>query len=136
MRALTKKDTLRGTALLALHELRRTGETRFAVSQEGSRVSISVDLTLQYKMKRAALLAMEELSGRTDVAYRLAKDRRKERVTVLTGDKFDEGMIKDVESKAFARFGLEYRGGMKSGEDRVLYFSPAASFDLLSILRS
>lgn len=137
MKTLTKSDIVRGTALLALHELRRTGRTSLAVEQEMSRLFVSFDLTLKSKVKMAGLLAIEALSHQGNTTYRLVGVQKRGEITVLAGHKFGPAEIRYGEVEAFGRFGLEYRGcGKDDAEGRLLRFSPSDSLKISGYARS
>jgi hypothetical protein len=136
MKTLTKNDIVRGTALLALHELKRTGRTGFAVENRMSRGSVSIEPTLKTRMEMAVLLAIEELSHHSNTTYRPVGVQKRGEIAVLAGHKIGPGEIRDGEMRAFSKFGLEYKGcGRNDTEGRLLCFSPSGSL-LRSSLRS
>jgi hypothetical protein len=147
MNAWSNKARVKGTALLALHELRRTDRTSFRIGhfEPIGKVVMSKETSLKDKMVMAALLATDELQSRLIAAYKVERGEKRNEVVVYATDpaaatynrtKHTQELVGEKEAEVFAKFGLEFRGGARigsrdRGRPRTLRFGPSDARELL-----
>jgi len=133
MKAYSNKTRVRGAALLALHELRRTDRTGFRVDlrEEQPTLIMARNHNLTDKVKMAALLAIDELQKQFNTRYSLEKGKARDEIVIAAGPKLGPMVIMDKEKKMFRKFGLVFKTGIRNSDGRLLYFFACDALDLI-----
>ncbi len=134
MKAWSNKSRVKGMALLAMHELDRTGRTGFEVMGQNPAL-MARSTKLKDKVTMAALLALHDIKFGSAGNYHLRRGRGRSSITIVAPDKLAPAVVRDSEIASFRKFGLRLKECSKKdpSEGRVLHFVP---FDALDLLRA